>query len=124
MNVGKDYGLIKITLEELAEFIDDMPLNITTAFATIKDTAFLREFDLTPLPAHVVLKTDILYEEYSIVFSQIGVNSTTVAKDIEILSENNVDNKEARVKGILNFLTEYYEKYMEKYELYMIIFND
>ena len=38
----------------------------------------------------------------------------TIAKDIHILANGNVNDEDARIEGIHAFLNEYYERYTEK----------
>lgn len=105
--------LIETTFSELAYLADELELNDSVTFST-EDPEELKYYNLNPCEYNLIYKTKLLYEEnYVIVIGQINGNST-VAKDISILTNGNIDDEDERVDGIRLFVEEYYEKYMNK----------
>ena len=105
--------LAKTTLDEIAALTDELDINDRVVFTT-EDPDELKYYDLQPSEYHLIWKTKLLYEsDYVIVIGFIN-GRCTIAKDISILSNGNVDNEDSRIDGIKDFLEEYYEEYMEK----------
>lgn len=105
--------LTKTTFDELAALTDEMELNERIVFST-EDPKELAYYNLQPCKYNLIYKTQLLYEtDYVIVVGRIN-GCCTIAKDISILSNGNVNDEDSRIDGIKEFLEEYYEKYMEK----------
>lgn len=108
--------LLKTTFNTLAEIVDEMELGDRIAFST-EDPEFLEEYNLQPCQYNVICKSKLIYEmNYVIIVGRIDGNST-IAKDISIITNGEVYNKHSRLKGISNFIKEYYENYMPKNKL-------
>lgn len=105
--------LIETTFNELALLTDELEINDSVTFST-EDPDELKHYNLNPCEYNLIYKTKLLYEEnYVIVIGLINGNCT-VAKDIFILSNGNIDDEDARVNGIKEFIEEYYQKYMTR----------
>lgn len=105
--------LVRTTFDEIAALTDELEIGDRVIFST-EDPDELKEFDLQPYRWNAIYKTNLLYEsDYVILIGLIG-GSCTVAKDIHILSNGNVDDEDSRIDGIKDFLEEYYRNYMEK----------
>ena len=101
------------TLDELATLADEMELNERIVFST-EDPDELAHYNLPPCQYNLICKTKLLYEsDYVIVVGCID-GHCTMAKDIYILSNGNIDDEDSRIDGIKMFLAEYYEHYMIK----------
>ena len=111
------------TLDELAALTDEMELNERIVFST-EDPDELAYYNLPPCQYNLICKTKLLYEsDYVIVVGCVD-GHFTMAKDIYILSNGEIDNEDSRVDGIKMFLTEYYERYMTKNKkstIYMVM---
>lgn len=105
--------LTKTTFIELASMADELELNDKIVFST-EDPEDLARYGLNPCKYNLIYKSNILYEsDYVIIIGLLNGHST-VAKDIHILSNGNINDEDARIDGIEEFLEEYYEKYMKK----------
>ena len=105
--------LVRTTFEELSALADELEMNDRVIFTT-EDPDELEYYDLQPCKYNLIYKSKLLYEsDYVIIIGLINGNHT-VAKDIHILSNGNVNDEDSRVDGIKSFVEEYYEKYMEK----------
>ena len=105
--------LVETTFNELALLTDEMELHDKIVFST-EDPEELTHYKLEPCEYNLIHKTKLLYEEdYVIVIGRID-GRCTVAKDIYILANEKIDDEDARVNGIQEFVEEYYEKYMNK----------
>ncbi|MBR4927633.1 MAG: hypothetical protein IKY98_04830 [Alphaproteobacteria bacterium] len=105
--------LSRTTLDEIAALADEMELNDRIVFTT-EDPDELKYYKLQPCEYNLIYKTKLLYEsDYVIIIGRIDGNCT-IAKDISILTNGNINDEDSRIDGIKNFLEEYYEKYMEK----------
>lgn len=105
--------LVKTTLIELATFTDEMDIGDRIVFST-EDPDDLKYFNMEPYKWNLIYKTNLLYEsDYTIIVGLID-GHCTVAKDIYILSNGNINDEDSRIEGIYGFLKEYYEQYMEK----------
>ena len=115
--------LIRTTLDEIAALTDELELDDKIAFST-EDPDELKYYGLQPCKYNLIYKTKLLYEEdYVVVIGLINGHST-IAKDIHILANGNIEDEDSRIEGITEFLEEYYEKYMNKNkkgQVYMII---
>ena len=105
--------LTKTTFDEIAALVDEMELNDRIIFST-EDPDELARYNIQPYKWNLIYKSKLLYEtDYVIIIGLID-GHCTVAKDIYILANGNVDDEDSRVDGIKGFLEEYYEKYMKK----------
>ena len=106
-------NLVRTTIDELAMLTDELELNDRIIFST-EDPEELAYYKLEPCKYNLIYKTKLLYEsDYVIVIGLID-GHCTIAKDIYILSNGNIDDEDSRVDGIRDFVEEYYEKYMTK----------
>lgn len=105
--------LVKTSIDELAELTDDLFLNDKIVFST-EDPNELEKYGLFPYKYNLIYKSKLLHEKYFVITIGEIAGHCTVAKDIYILSHGNVDDEESRINGVKEFLTEYYEKYMDK----------
>lgn len=115
--------LAKTTFEELAALTDELELNDRVIFTT-EDPEELANYDLQPCQYNLIYKSKLLYESDYVIIIGLLDGHQTIAKDIYILSNGNVDDEESRIDGIQDFIEEYYEKYMEKNKdgnVYLII---
>lgn len=105
--------LVRTTIDELAALTDELELGGRIVFST-EDPNELKYYNLNPCQYNVIVKSKLVYEkDYVIVIGRIDGHST-IAKDIFILSDGNIDDEDSRIDGITEFIEEYYEKYMEK----------
>ena len=105
--------LVKTTFDELASLADDLMLNDRIVFST-EDPERLKRYNLEPCEYNLIYKSKLLYEsDFVITIGRIN-GHCTVAKDIYILSNGDIDNEDSRINGVKEFLIEYYEKYMDK----------
>ena len=103
----------RTTFDELAAFIDELPLNSSIVFST-EDPEELMYYKLQPCKYNIIYKTKLIHEiNYTIIIGRINGHST-VAKDIYILSDGIVSDQDSRIGGIRDFIEEYYENYCEK----------
>lgn len=117
-------NLIRTTLCELATLADEMEINERIIFTT-EDPDELKHYNLEPCQYNLIYKSKLFYEEdYVIIIGRINGHHT-MAKDIYILSNGNINSEDDRIDGIEKFLEEYYEKYMDKnkYDYIYIICN-
>ena len=105
--------LEKTTFDELAAMADDLLLNERLIFST-EDPDELEYYDLEPCEYNLIYKSKLLYESDYVITIGLVNGHCTVAKDIYILSDGNIDNEDSRIDGIKEFLEEYYKKYMNK----------
>lgn len=105
--------LIETTFNELALLADELEVNDRIVFST-EDPNELEHYKLNPCEYNLIHKTQLLYEEdYVIVIGLINGHNT-VAKDIYILANGDIEDEDARVEGIQMFIEEYYQEYMKK----------
>lgn len=105
--------LTKTTIDELAALTDEMELNDKLIFST-EDPEELAYYELQPSQYNLICKSKLMFEsDYVIVVGLID-GHCTVAKDIYILANGNIDDEDARIEGIKGLLSEYYDKYTEK----------
>lgn len=115
--------LIRTTFDELASFADELELNDRVIFTT-EDPDELAYYKLQPCKYNLIYKSKLLYESDYVITIGLINGHCTVAKDIYILSDGNIDDEDYRIDGIKEFIEEYYEKYMEKNEngaVYLIV---
>ena len=115
--------LTQTTFEELAALTDELELNDRVIFTT-EDPKELANYDLQPCQYNLIYKSKLLYESGYVIIIGLLNGHQTIAKDIYILSNGNVDDEESRIDGIQDLIEEYYEKYMEKNKdghVYLII---
>ncbi len=105
--------LQKTTFDELAALADEMELNDKLIFST-EDPDELKYYNLQPCKYNVICKTNLLYESDYVVVIGLLNGHCTVAKDIYILTDGNIDDEDARIDGIKQFIKEYYHAYMPK----------
>lgn len=105
--------LVKTTLYELATLADELELNDKIVFTT-EDPDELEYYHLEPCQYNLIYKSNIFYESDYVITIGLINGHCTIAKDIYILSNGNIDDEDSRIDGIEEFLEEYYEKYMEK----------
>lgn len=115
--------LIRTTLDELATLSDELELNDRIIFTT-EDPDELNRYKLQPCKYNLIYKSKLLYESDYVITIGLIDGHYTMAKDIYILSNGNINDEDSRIDGIKDFLKEYYEKYMEKNKdgnIYLII---
>lgn len=105
--------LARTTFDELASLTDELELNDKIIFST-EDPDLLQYYQLEPCQYNVILKSKLLYENYYTIIIGLINGHSTVAKDIYILANGNVEDEDARIEGIKDFLQNYYNIYMEK----------
>jgi hypothetical protein len=105
--------LVRTTLDELATLTDELELNDRVIFTT-EDPDELEYYKLQPCKYNLIYKSKLLYESDYVIIIGLIDGHCTVAKDIHILSNGNVEDEDSRIDGIKEFLEEYYKKYMEK----------
>lgn len=105
--------LIKTTISELALLADELEMNDSVVFST-EDPSELEYYNLQPCKYNLIHKTNMLYEKNYVIAIGLMDGHCTVAKDIYILSNGNVDDEDERIDGIENFIQDYYDKYMVK----------
>lgn len=115
--------LVRTTFHELALLADEMEVNDKVIFST-EDPEFLKKYGLLPCEYNLIYKSKLLYEEdYVIIIGRVD-GHYTVAKDIYILANGDVDDEDARIDGIQKFVEEYYNDYMDKHghdKVYLIV---
>lgn len=105
--------LVRTTFDELAALTDELDLNDGIVFTT-EDPEELKYYELQPCKYNLIHKSKLLYEsDYVITIGLINGHST-IAKDIYIISNGNINDEDSRIDGIKEFVKEYYEKYMKK----------
>lgn len=115
--------LTETTFSELAYLTDELELNDRIIFST-EDPEELQYYDLEPCEYNLIYKSKLLYEEYYVIVIGLINGHCTVAKDIYILANGEIDDEDSRVDGIQEFIEEYYQKYMRKNrdgKMYLIV---
>ena len=105
--------LVETTFNELALLADELELNDRVAFST-EDPDELKHYNLNPCEYNLIYKSKLLYESDYVITIGLIDGHCTVAKDIYILANGDIDDEDARVDGIQEFIEEYYQKYMKK----------
>lgn len=105
--------LVKTTFDELAALTDELELNNGISFTT-EDPEELKYYELQPCKYNLIHKSKLLYESDYVITIGLINGHCTVAKDIYIVSNGNINDEDSRIDGIKVFVEEYYEKYMEK----------
>lgn len=105
--------LTRTTFDEIAALIDEMEINNRIIFST-EDPEELAYYNLEPCKWNLIYKSKLLYESDYVIIIGLMDGHCTIAKDIYILSNGNVDDEDSRIEGITKFLKEYYENYMVK----------
>ena len=105
--------LTRTTLDELAALTDELEINDSIIFSS-EDPKELEYYKLNPCKYNMICKTNLLYEEYYVIVIGLVNGHNTIAKDIFILTNGNVNDEEKRIYAIKNFIEDYYEKYMQK----------
>lgn len=105
--------LTRTTFDEIAALIDEMEINNRIIFST-EDPEELAYYNLEPCKWNLIYKSKLLYESDYVIIIGLMDGHCTIAKDIYILSNGNVDDEDSRIEGITKFLEEYYENYMVK----------
>ena len=105
--------LVRTTFDEIAAMTDELELNDNIVFST-EDPDELRYYELEPCKYNLIYKSKLLYESDYVITIGLLNGHCTVAKDIYILSNGNVEDEDERINGITEFLEDYYDKYMEK----------
>lgn len=105
--------LIRTTFDEIAAYADELNIGEKIVF-TSQDKDLLEYYDVEPSQYHILVKMKIMYEsDYVFAIGCLDGN-TTIAKDINIIADGNVDDEDDRIDGLKDFVEEYYEKYMDK----------
>ena len=115
--------LEKTTCYELAVLADELELNDRIIFST-EDPDELQHYKLQPCQYNLIYKTKLLYESDYVIVIGILDGNCTIAKDINILADGNVEDEDARIDGIMELIEEYYNKYMPKNKdlsIYLIV---
>ena len=115
--------LAKTTFDELATLADELEIDERIVFST-EDPDELKEYNLQPYKWNVICKTNLLYESDYVILIGLIDGHCTVAKDIYILSNGNIDDEDSRIDGIKDFLEEYCTKYIDKNKdgnIYLVI---
>lgn len=105
--------LVKTTFDEIATLTDELELNDRVIFST-EDPDELEYYNLQPCQYNVIYKSKLLYESDYVITIGLIDGHCTVAKDIYILANGNIDDEDSRIEGIKEFIEEYYLKYMAK----------
>jgi hypothetical protein len=105
--------LARTTFDELAALTDELELNDSVVFST-ENPNELAYYNLSPCKYNLIYKSKLLYESDYVIAIGLIDGHCTIAKDIYILSGGNVDDEDARIEGIKEFIEEYYQKYMTK----------
>lgn len=105
--------LERTTFDELAALVDELEQNDSIVFST-EDPEELAYYNLEPCKYNLIYKSKLLYESDYVITIGLLNGHCTVAKDIYILANGNIEDEDSRIDGIKEFLEEYYEKYMEK----------
>lgn len=105
--------LVRTTLYEIAAMADEMDIDDTIIFST-EDPDELEHYKLQPCKWNVIKKSKLLYESDYVVIIGLIDGHCTIAKDIYILTDGNINDEDSRIDGIKEFLDEYYEQYMIK----------
>lgn len=105
--------LVKTTLDEIAALVDELEINDRIVFST-EDPDELAYYDLEPSKYNIICKAKLLYESDYVIIIGLLNGHYTMAKDIYMLTNGNIDDEDSRVNGIREFLDEYYDKYMDK----------
>ena len=116
--------LTKTTFYELAALTDELELNDRIIFST-EDPDELAYYKLDPCKYNLICKLNLFYESDYVIAIGLIDGHCTVAKDIYILANGDVDDEESRIDGIQEFIKEYYDKYMtkNKYDDVYLIMN-
>lgn len=104
--------MLKTDFYKLASDIEKAPMGKSMTF-TSEAPEDLEYYELEPSEYNVIWKTNAFKEEYYIIIIGRALGHTTVAKDIYILTNGNVNDKSCRINGIAQFLKEYYQLYMK-----------
>ena len=115
--------MLKTTIKELTMLVDDMSLNNKLVFST-EDPEFLEAHDMPPFEYNMIGKTKLFFEKDYVVVIGRMCGRTTMAKDINILTNGNVENKEIRINAIEGFIKEYCEKHLsikEDDDIYLVM---
>lgn len=105
--------LVRTTFDELAALTDELELNDSIVFST-EDPDELAYYNLNPCKYNLIYKSKLLYESDYVIAIGLVDGHCTIAKDIYILATGKVDDEDARIEGIKEFIEEYYNKYMIK----------
>ena len=115
--------LVKTTFDELAALTDELELNDRVIFST-EDPEELAYYNLEPCKYNLIYKSKLLYESDYVITIGLIDGHCTIAKDIYILANGDIDDEHSRIEGIKEFIEEYYEKYMVKNKgdnIYLIV---
>ena len=118
------FSLQRTTFDELAALTDELDINEKIIFST-EDPDMLAHYKLQPCQYNLIYKTQLLYESDYVIVIGLYNGNCTMAKDIFILSNGNINDEDSRIDGIKEFIQEYYEKYMNKnkYEQIYLVEN-
>lgn len=105
--------LTKTTFDEIAALTDELEINGSIVFST-EDPDVLAHYNLNPCKYNMIYKSNLLYESDYVIIIGLLNGHCTMAKDIYILSHGKVNDEEARVEGIKNFIKEYYNDHTKK----------
>lgn len=105
--------LRRTTFDEIATLTDELELNDHIIFTT-EDPDELKYYNLHPCQYNLISKSRLFYESDYVITIGLLNGHCTIAKDIYILSNGNIDDEDSRIDGIKEFLEEYYNNYMKK----------
>ncbi len=105
--------LARTTFDELAALTDELELDDNIVFST-EDPEELEYYDLKPCQYNLIYKSKLLYESDYVITIGLVNGHSTVAKDIYILANGNVNDEDSRIDGIKDFIKEYCDKYTQK----------
>ena len=114
--------LSKTTIYELAALADELEIGENIAFS-VEDPEELNYYGLESYEWYLIWKVKLLYEEDYVFVIGLLNGHCTVAKDIHIISDGNIDDEDSRVEGLEEFIEEYYETYVphnKKNEIYLV----
>lgn len=105
--------LFKTTIYELAMYTDELEMEDSIVFTT-EDPEELEHYKLNPTQYNIIRKTRIFFEDDYVIAIGLLDGKCTLAKDISILTNGNIDDEDERIDGIEKFIQEYYDNYAPK----------
>lgn len=105
--------LVETTLKDIAKHIDNEELGERIVFSTA-DVDFLERYNFKPCDYNTIVKANLIgEEEYSVVIGRV-CDGVTISKDINLLTNGDIEDKEKRITGIYEYLLYYYDNYCKK----------
>lgn len=105
--------LNRTTFDEIAAMIDEKEMNDCIVFSS-EDPNELARYNLKPCKYNLIYKSKLLDENDYVIIIGLLNGHCTIAKDIYILTNGNVNDEDVRIEGIKEFIEEYYNTYMMK----------